>query len=114
MAKCHGVSQTCVNLTLTAKPPPCQISIMKLLKTCDNARRDLNYVSHCDADTFFIGCTSTKTANASLTGLTNLAGKFLGQKHSAGPERKEMSTFCPEFHRNKAHMPGQDSKGKAE
>jgi DNA polymerase alpha subunit A len=108
MTKCQQWSLTeMCELYLGPDNPRRELDNDAALKTWANTREGLlNYVTHCDADTFFIAALALKLQMLPLTKvLTNLAGNSWAR--TLGGTRAERNEYIllHEFHRNKYICP---------
>ncbi|KAI9719810.1 MAG: hypothetical protein M1812_003299 [Candelaria pacifica] len=108
MTKCQSWSLTeMCELVLGEGNPRREIDNEAALKTWATSREGLmNYVNHCEADTFFIAAIALKVQMLPLTKvLTNLAGNSWARTLSGTRAERNEYILLHEFHRNKYICP---------
>jgi DNA polymerase alpha subunit A len=108
MLKCQSWSLTEMSqLYLGEEHQRRDIDNEEALKTWATTKEGLmNYVSHCDADTYFIAALVLRLQMLSLTKvLTNLAGNSWGRTLSGTRAERNEYILLHEFHRNKYICP---------
>jgi DNA polymerase alpha subunit A len=108
MLKCQSWSLTEMSqLYLGEEHQRRDIDNEEALKTWATTKEGLmNYVSHCDADTYFIAALVLRLQILSLTKvLTNLAGNSWGRTLSGTRAERNEYILLHEFHRNKYICP---------
>ncbi|KAI9820246.1 MAG: DNA-directed DNA polymerase alpha catalytic subunit pol1 [Pycnora praestabilis] len=108
MTKCQSWSLTeMCELILGGKNPRREIDNESALKTWATSREGLmNYLKHCEADTYFIAAIALKVQMLPLTKvLTNLAGNSWARTLSGTRAERNEYILLHEFHRNKYICP---------
>ncbi|KAI9671256.1 MAG: DNA-directed DNA polymerase alpha catalytic subunit pol1 [Trizodia sp. TS-e1964] len=108
MTKCQSWSLTeMCDLVLGENNARREIDNEVALKTWASTREGLmNYVNHCEADTYFIAAIALKVQMLSLTKiLTNLAGNSWARTLSGTRAERNEYILLHEFHRNKYICP---------
>ncbi|KAI9700773.1 MAG: DNA-directed DNA polymerase alpha catalytic subunit pol1 [Candelina mexicana] len=108
MTKCQSWSLTeMCELILGEGNPRREIDNEAALKTWATSREGLmNYINHCEADTFFIAAIALKVQMLPLTKvLTNLAGNSWARTLSGTRAERNEYILLHEFHRNKYICP---------